>query len=161
MAKRAPKPTPAEASPHVDFGAQPWRTALEDAPDPERPNVTILRRRVRDPIRTLVRKGELDHAHWVAAERFRNCHDFAEGVREEAPGGTPYWNRCYADRQMDAIRDRTGAIQAVGLRLAGVFVAMVLEGEGAREYEARCRLRNGKAVDLIEEALNNLIAYYG
>jgi hypothetical protein len=158
-AKPARKPAPDIAA--VDFGAQPWRTMVEDAADPDRPNVTILRRRVRDPIRTLVRKGELDHAHWIAAERFRDCHALAEGAREEAPGGSPTWSRCYPQAQLDAIAERKGAIQAVGLRLGGVFVAMVLEHEGAREYETRCRLRNGRAVDLIVEALDSLIAYYG
>ena len=141
-----------------DYGAQPWRTDVEDAPDPDRPNATIRRGRRRDPLRRMLDDGTLDLPAFIAAERFRDCHALAEGAREGVGAvRLEPWQRChYAARVADARAEVRASIQAVGLRLSAVFVASVVLYQPVREMERELTMRNGSGADLIREALERL-----
>jgi len=142
------------AEPAGDYGAQPWRADLEDAPDPDAPNRTIRRARAYDPLRRM----DLDPALFVAAERFRDCHALAEGAREGIGSvRLEAWQRCHdAARVADARAEVTASLRAVGLRLSAVFVAAVVLHQPVREMERDLGVRNGDGADLIREALGRL-----
>lgn len=142
------------AEPVADYGAQPWRVTVEDAADPDAPNRTLRRARAYDPLRRM----DLDPALFVAAERFRDAYALAEGAREGVGNvRLEAWQRChYAARVADARAEVRASLQAVGLRLAGVFVAAVIQCQPVRCMERDMRLRNGAGGDLITEALELL-----
>lgn len=154
IARRRPKPAPI-TEPIADYGAQPWRAVVEDAPDPDRPNATIRRARAYDPLRRM----DLDPALFVAAERFRDCYALAEGAREGVGSiRLEPWQRChYAARVADARQEVRDSLQAVGLRLAGVFVAAVVLCQPVRAMERQLAMRSGTGADLIREALGRLL----
>jgi hypothetical protein len=142
------------AEPVADYGAQPWRVDVEDAPDPDRPNATLRRARAYDPLRRL----DLDPALFVAAERFRDAYALSQGAREGVGSvRLEPWQRChYAVKVADARSEVECSLRAVGLRLSGVFVAAVIECQPVRCMERAMRLRSGKGADLIVEALERL-----
>ena len=138
----------------TDYGAQPWRVVKEDAPDPDAPNRTIRRGRAYDPLRRM----DLDPALFVAAERFRDAYALAEGAREGVGSARlEPWQRChYAARVADARQEVRDSLQAVGLRLSGVFVAAVIQCQPVRVMERELRLRNGDGSASVVEALHRL-----
>ena len=142
----------------ADYGAQPWRAAVEDAADPDAPNRTISRARVYDPLR---RMEDLDPGLFLAAERFRDRYALAEGAREQS--GTARlepWQRChYAARVADARAEVRGSLQAVGLRLSAVFVGAVVLQQTLRHTERDLGMRSGSASALVVEALEKLRDY--
>ena len=149
-----------------DYGAQPWRTDVEDAPDPDRPNATIRRGRRRDPLRHMLREG-MEPALFIAAERFRDMYALAEGAREGVGSvRLEPWQRChYAARVADARQEVRESFVAVGMRLAGAFnlavVSPLMEKDDpepmtVRRIERILRVRNGSGADLIREALERL-----
>jgi hypothetical protein len=131
-----------------------------DRADPDAPNRTVRGARRYDPIRAMATRGDLDPAHYVAAERFRSDHEMAEGAREKTGGGTAAWQRCYSDRQLDAVAARAAALQVIGLRCGAVFVALVLECLPLRGAERSLNMRSGAATPIIREALTRLSAHY-
>lgn len=136
----------------------PRRTIIEDAPDPERPNRTIRRQRVYDPLRGLLKRGEIDMPHWIAAERFRDCYALAEGAREGADAGRlAAWQRChYSAKAADARSEVRSSIQAVGQRLGAVFVASVMQCQPIRTMERDLSMQNGSGPDRIRDVLELL-----
>lgn len=141
----------------TDYGAQPWRVDVEDVPDPDRPNsplATIRRARAYDPLKRM----DLDAALFLAAEKFRDAYALSEGAREGVGSvRLEPWQRChYAQRVADARQDVRDSLQAVGLRLSGVFIAAVIQCQPVRCMERAMRLRSGVGADLIREALGRL-----
>ena len=151
MSKRKRQPS-AEVA--VDYGAQPWRVDVEDAPDPEAPNRTIRRARAYDPLRRM----DLDPALFVAAERFRDAWALSEGAREGVGAARlEAWQRChYAARVADARQEVKDSLRAIGLRLAGPFASAVIECQPVRCMERRLRIGSGAGAGLIREALGLL-----
>lgn len=152
--KRQPAADPA------DRGAQPWRVMVVDEPDETSPHTsaTILRGRVYDPVRRLERDGEIDRPHFLAAERFRTKYEVAEGARDTStPGRLEPWQRChYAAARADARAEVRASLQAVGLRLAAVFVAAVVHYQPMRSIEQDLGMRHGTAKDTLRDALELL-----
>jgi hypothetical protein len=142
------------AEPVADYGAQPWRVTVEDAPDPDRPNATLRRARAYDPLRRM----DLDPALFVAAERFRDAYALSEGAREGVGSvRLEPWQRChYAVKVADARAEVECSLRAVGLRLSGVFVAAVIQCQPVRCMERDLGMRNGTGADRIAEALGLL-----
>jgi hypothetical protein len=152
------------AEPVADFGAQPWRVTVEDAPDPDAPNRTLRRARAYDPLRRM----DLDPALVVAADRFRQAYLLGEaGVREGAATvRLDPWQRChYFDKRADARAEYVASVQAVGKSLGGVFIAATIgpllpsednEPVTVRRIESELGIRHGKGADLITEALERL-----
>lgn len=140
-------------------GAAPLVDRIAE-PDPEAPRRTILRNRVHDPLRGLLKRHEIEPAHWAAAERFREAYALAEGAREGDGGGRlEPWQRChYAARVADARAEVRRSLEAVGLRLSRVFVAVVVQQMPLREVERELAVRNGAVVALVVEALELLTA---
>jgi hypothetical protein len=136
------------------------RTEIETAPDADNPNRSIRRQRVFDPLRRLLAKGVITHAHWVAAERFRDCVALAAGARSGAGGRLEAWQRChYSARVADARQEARGSLHAVGPRLSPVFTGAVLHQMPMREIERLGNLRRDSAPGMIVEALDRLAAY--
>ena len=130
---------------------------VTDAPDPDAPNRTIRRAALFDPLRRLRDEGTIETAHWVAAERFRDQLALSQGAREGEGGRLEPWQRChYAVRVADARAEVEASLQAVGLRLGGIFIALVVQRQGLRAYEREYRIRNGDGAELIRAALNAL-----
>lgn len=161
------RPVRVTPEPVADYGAQPWRVTVEDAPDPDVPNRTLRRARRYDPLR---RMEDLDPALFLAAERFRTCYALADGARQGI--GTVRlepWQRChYQDTRADARAEYVGSMRAVGLRLGAVFVAAVLgpmiQTEDTapitlRSIERSLGMRNGTAANCVREALERLRDY--
>lgn len=134
------------------------RLVTEDAPDIDNPNRTIRRQRRYDPLVVLLKKGEIEQPHWIAADRFRVCYALAEGAREGADAGRlAPWQRChYSAKAADARAEVTTSIQAVGQRLGAVFVASVMLCQPVRAMERELSMRNGTGADRIREALDLL-----
>lgn len=156
--RRRPRAAPAPASePATDYGAQPWRSEVEDAADPDAPNRTIRRARRYDPLRRLA----IEPALFVAAERFRDAYDLAEGAREGIGNvRLEPWQRChYAARVADARQEVRDSLRAVGLRLSAVFVGAVIQYQPLRAIERELGMRSGTAPDRLEEALTLLLAW--
>ena len=136
------------------------RRVIEDAPDLDQPNRTIRRERVYDPLRKLLRDGAITGPHWIAAERFRDCYALSQGAQERAGGRLEPWQRChYAARVADARQEVRDSLQAVGLRLTGVFVAAVIQQQPVRAMERDLSMRNGSGPDRIAEALEILATW--
>ncbi len=136
------------------------RTEIETAPDADNPNRSIRRQRVFDPLRRMLANGAISHAHWVAAERFRDCVALAEGARSGTGSRLEPWQRChYSARVADARQEVRGSLQAVGLRLSAVFTGAVLHQMPMREIERAGDLRRDQAPGMIVEALDRLAAY--
>lgn len=138
----------------ADYGAQPWRVEIHDDPDHERPNSTIRRARAYDPLRRM----DLDPALFVAAERFRDAYALSEGAREGVGSvRLEPWQRChYAARVAEARIEVEQSLRAVGLRLAGVFWASVVDCLPVRAMERDKAMRHGTGAELIREALERL-----
>ena len=134
------------------------RLVTEDAADPDNPNRTIRRQRQFDPLRGLLKRCEIEMAHWIAAERFRDCYALAEGAREGAAGGRlAAWQRChYSARAADARAEVRSSIQAVGQRLGAVFVASVMQCQPIRAMERDLSMQNGSGPDRIRDVLDML-----
>ncbi|MFC0410989.1 DUF6456 domain-containing protein [Roseomonas elaeocarpi] len=134
----------------------------EFAADPDDPNRTIRRHRRHDPVRRLYDGGDLTAAHWVAAEKFRDLYALAEGAREDSgPGALAPWQKGHlSQRQLDAMTERTAAIQAVGLRLSAVFLAAVIQQERLKQIEKDLCIRHGRAAHLLREALDLLADHW-
>ena len=93
----------------------------------------------------------------MAAERFRDAYALAEGARDGTGGRLEPWQRChYSARVADARAEVRGSIQAVGLRLSGVFVASVITQQPVRAMERDLSMRSGTGPDRIAEALDVL-----
>lgn len=134
------------------------RLVTEDAADPENPNRTIRRQRRDDPLRKMLKSGDIDGAHWLAADRFRDKLDLAGGAREvmgsshQAP-----WQRChYAVKQADARQEVRDSLQAVGLLLSPAFNHAVIQYTPIRAMERELGIRNGKGPDAVRMALDKL-----
>lgn len=138
----------------ADFGAQPWRIDVWDDPDPDRPNASLRRARAYDPLRRM----DLEPALFVAAERFRDAYYLAQGAREGVGSvRLEPWQRChYAVKAADAREEVRQSIQAVGLRLAGVFVGAVINCERIRDMARDMRIGDHRITELIREALERL-----
>lgn len=149
------RPEPAE--PRADYGAQPWRVDVEDVADPARPNSTLRRASRHDPLRRM----DLDPALYVAAVRFRDAYALAEGAREGVGSvRLEPWQRChYAVRVADARQEVRDSLQAVGLRLSAVFVALVVLQQPVRAMERELGMRNGTGADCAREALERLLVW--
>ena len=134
------------------------RLVTEDAADPDNPNRTIRRQRRYDPLIALHRRCEIEAAHWIAAERFRDCYALAEGAREGVAGGRlAAWQRChYSARAADARAEVRSSLQAVGQRLSAVFVASVIQCQPIRAMERDLSMRNGSGPDRIRDVLDLL-----
>jgi hypothetical protein len=141
-------------TPTADYGAQPWRVTVEDCADPEAPARTIRRASRYDPLTRL----DLDRALIVAAERFRDAHAITEGARE-GTGNVRLepWQRCHYASRVVAARDEVrDSLQAVGLRLSGVFIAAVVQYQPVRQMERELGMRSGTGPERIREALEKL-----
>lgn len=147
--------------PAIDYGAQPWRVTAQDEPNPDNPNATIRRARRRDPLRGMLSREVIEPAHFIAAERFRDAYELAQGARETTGSvRLEAWQRChYAVRQADARQEVRDSLQAVGLRLSAVFVAAVVSYQPLRDIDRDLGIKSGASEDLLTEALDKLRDY--
>lgn len=153
LARRRPRAAPTLET-VADMGAQPWRAVVEDAADPDRPNATIRRARRYDPLRRM----ELDPALFVAAERFRDCWELADGAREGVGNARlEPWQRChYAARVADARQEVRDCLNGLSEPLLGAFYGAVVRYRRLRDMDRELGARDGTSAARVVAALEVL-----
>ena len=171
------------AEQHRGTGAQRSSGRLEvvdatDAGENANPHGLVRRAQVKDPIRRAVRKGQLRYRCFLAADKFRDDMELADGAGSI---GSQIRPRITNDRGAPGDRyGYTGAIaakesvrrawQAIGLRLSSIVAWCVVpkpEGDGGprygtvRGYEECNRLKHGKGGEMLRDALEKLADHYG
>ena len=156
-----PKRKPPAQSANFGPAAQRHRLEVVFAPDPAQPNATIRRARRYDPLIGLLARDVIEHAHWLAAERFRTAYELSQGAREMdgGPGAAP-WQRChYSARVADARAEVEGSMRAVGIRLSAAFVGAVILQEPLHSTRRQMGVRYASVEQLVAEALARLLDY--
>jgi len=135
--------------------------AVEDGPEPDRPNVTVRRARRVDPLLCLRRLGTIDDRAFDAAERLR---EFIE--RSEAGVGGGSWGGSdvrLPAHQRSGLTDRMlGARAGVRTALAKIeascrpVVLWVVLGGTLDAYEKFVHMRKGRAAEQLAVGLGQL-----
>ena len=166
--RRSPIALPATAS--LDMGPdirhERGELVRDERPDLDAPTKTISAARRKDGLRAMYDRGHIAGVQWAAAEKFRDDLAFADGAHPDGGenGGVRTAFDVHksgpADAQIDAIGRVRGAWLAVGLLLSGVLCAVVVTGDTLDEWAATTGTPRRRAGDMLQAALDNLVAFY-
>lgn len=149
-----------------DFGPVLARVVVEDAPDPDAPNRTVRRARVRCNYDTLWKRGGLTDGEREAADRYAQLCEAEAGARDRPAagmpaGGQPWQHGGPSDRQVQASADLRRLHKLVGMDGAALLRLYVRDGLPVPEIAKRRREDERQTLGRTRAALGRLAEHWG
>lgn len=142
------------------------RLEVVDGPHPEQPNVSVRRARVADPLRRMLKRGEIEARHRVAAEHLRRLYEtgisphLPSGLAPKVAGALFGGAYEYASDALSCRRKVQAAIFAVEPDGAAITFCVLSYGT-LDGYSAANRIRRQDAGQSLRRGLEALAHHFG